>query len=158
MVGKFTIYDTINTLEAIFEKHKHERIIVLSTTCVGKSTINKIKPKWVDVDILLGECMTTEEIAFCSQIPWTEEIGEVYGKIMVERVKVKPGYPLFCSCVIDCEVIVYLDISKKNLQIHCKKRNVDFEYALQMKEEIEKEWNYYKDKNEKIFYYTVMAE
>ena len=158
MVGKFTIKDTMNTLEAIFEKHKHDRVIVLSTTCVGKSTMIKQKPNWIDVDVLLGECMTKEEIIFCSQVPWTEEIGEVYGKIMDERVKVKPGNPLFCSYVIDCEVIVYIDISNENLMAHCNERNVDFNYALQMKEEIEKDWNYHKEKNEKIFYYVVMAE
>ena len=77
---------------------------------------------------------------------------------MNERIKVYPGHPLFCSCVIECEVIVYLDISNEILLSHCKKRNVDFNYALQMKEEIEKEWNYYKEKNEKMFYYVVMAE
>ena len=158
MLGKFAIKDTINTLEAIFEKHKHERIIVLSTTCVGKSTMVKQMPHWIDVDILLGQCMTKEEIKFCSQVPWTEEIGEVYGKIMYERVKVQPGHPLFCSCVIDCEVLVYIDISNEILSEHCKKRNVDFNYALQMKEEIEKDWNYHKEKNEKIFYYVAMAE
>ena len=158
MSGKFTIDDTINTLEAIFEKHKNERICVLATTCVGKTTMVEKMPHWVDVDILLGECMTAEEIAFCSQVPWTEEIGEVYGKIMLERIKVKPGHPLFCSTVIDCEVIVYLDISNELLLRHCKDRNVDFNYAIQMKNEIEKEWNEYKDKMEKIFYYTAMAE
>ena len=115
-------------------------------------------PHWVDVDVLLGECMTAEEIAFCSQVPWTEEIGEVYDKIMSEKVKVIPGHPLFCSCVIDCEVLVYLDISNENLLKHCKKRGVDFNYALQMKDEIEKDWNHHKEKNEKMLYYAVMAE
>ena len=158
MVGKFTIDDTINTLEAIFEKHENERICVLSTTCVGKTTITMKNPLWIDVDILLGECMTKEEIEFCSKIPWTEEIGDVYGKIMSERVKIEPGYPLFCSMILDCEVVVYIDISDENLLNHCKKRGVNFEYALQMKNEIEKDWNYHKNKNDKKFYYVVMAE
>jgi hypothetical protein len=158
MSGKFTMRDTINTLEAIFEKHTHERVIVLSTTCVGKTTMIEQMPHWVDVDVLLGECMTAEEIAFCSQVPWTEEIGEVYDKIMFERIKVIPGHPLFCSCVLDCEVLVYLDISNENLLKHCKKRGVDFNYALQMKDEIEKDWNHHKEANEKMFYYVVMAE
>ena len=158
MPGKFKISDTINTLKAIFEKHKLERVIVLSTTCVGKTTIIDKMSHCVDVDVLLGECMTAEEIAFCSQVPWTEEIGKVYDEIMFERVKVKPGHPLFCSCVLDCEAVVYIDISKENLLNHCEKRGVDFYYALQMKEEIEKDWNNHKEKNEKIFYYVVMPE
>lgn len=158
MAGKFTKKDTMNTLEAIFDKHKHERIIVLSTTCVGKTTMIELMPDWVDVDVLLGELMTEEEIAFCGQVPWTEEIGAVYDEIMFGRVKVEPGHPLFCSVVLDCEVIVYLDISHEILLSHCKKRGVDFNYALQMKDEIEKDWNNHKEKGEKKFYYVVMAE
>jgi len=158
MPGKFSLNDTMNTLDAIFEKHKNDRICVLSTTCIGKTTMTRLKPEWIDVDNILGNIMTAEEIAFCSQVPWTEEIGDVYGKIMLERVKVFPGHPLFCSTVIDCEVIVYLDIFDKILLEHTIKRNVNFQYAIQMKEEIEKEWNYYKSINKHIFYYTCMAE
>jgi len=158
MQGNFTISDTINTLEAIFEKHKQERVCVLSTTCVGKTTMIGQMPRCVDVDVLLGERMTAEEIAFCSQVPWTEEIGDVYGKIMAERVKVEPGHPLFCSMVMNCEVVVYLDISDEVLLRHCQKRGVDFQYALQMKEEIEKDWNAHKEMGGKIFYYAMMVE
>ena len=158
MIGKFTIDDTINTLEAIFEKHRNERICVLSTTCVGKTTITGKKSQWIDVDILLGERMTKEEIEFCSQIPWTEEIGNVYGKIMLDRIKIEPGYPLFCSMILECEVVVYIDISNENLLKHCTKRGVNFDYALQMKNEVEKDWNEHKNKNDKKFYYVAMAE
>lgn len=158
MSGKFTMSDTINTLEAIFEKHKQERVCVLSTTCVGKTTMIKQIPYCVDVDDVLGELMTAEEIAYCSQVPWTEEIGAVYDKIMFGRVKVEPGHPLFCSVILDCEVVVYIDIFDEILLRHCQKRGVDFNYSLQMKDEIEKDWNKHKEKNEKKFYYVTMAE
>jgi len=157
-MGAFTINETLNTLDAIFEKHKNERIIVLSTTCVGKTTMIEKRPGWIDVDILLGERMTAEEIAFVSQVPWTEEIGRVYGQIMFERVKAEAGRPLFCSVVLDCEVLVYLDISHENLAKHCEKRGVDFQYALHMKEEIEKDWDAHKARNDRQLYYVVMAE
>jgi len=157
-MNSFTINDTINTLEAIFDKHKHERICVLSTTCTGKTTLIEKMPHWIDVDILLGKCMTADEIAFCCQVPWTEEIGEVYGKIMHERIQVEPGHPLFCSEIIDCEVVVFLDIPDDILSIHCKKRGVDFEYAVQIKNELKKDWDNHKLKGNKIFYYVVMAE
>ena len=65
---------------------------------------------------------------------------------------------MFCSVVMDCEVLVYLDISRENLAKHCEKRGVDFPYALQMKDEIEKDWNAHKVRNDKQFYYVVMAE
>jgi len=157
-MGNFAIGDTMNTLDAIFEKHQNERIIVLSTTCVGKTTMIEHRQGWTDVDILLGERMTAEEIEFVSQVPWTEEIGQVYGKIMFDRVKAEAGRPLFCSVVLDCEVLVYLDISRENLARHCEKRGVDFQYALQMKEEIEKDWDAHKARNDRQFYYVVMAE
>jgi hypothetical protein len=158
MSGKFTINDTINTLDAIFEKHRNERICVLATTCAGKTTMTEKMPHWVDVDILLGERMTAEEIAFRGQVPRTPEIDAVYGKIMRERVKVEPGHPLFCSDILDCEVVVYVDISNDILSKHCEKRGVDFNYAPQMKNEIENDWNSHKEKNEKVFYYVAMAE
>jgi hypothetical protein len=158
MTGSFTISDTINTLDAIFEKHEHERICVLATTCTGKTTLIAQRPHWVDVDTLLGERMSAEEIAFCSQVPWTEEIGKVYGKIMHERVNVVPGYPLFCSEIIDCEVVVFLDIADELLRLHCQKRGVDFSYALQMKDELEKDWRHHKERSDKVFYYVVIAE
>lgn len=158
MTGNFTLGDTINTLEAIFDRHRNERVIVLSTTCTGKTTIIERLPYCVDVDILLGELMTAEEIAFCCQVPWTEEIGAVYDKIMFERVKAEKGHPLFCSVILECEVVVFLDISNEILSLHCKKRGVDFDYALQMKGEIEKDWKNHKERNDKIFYYTAMAE
>jgi len=158
MPGSFSMGDTMNTLDAVFEKHRHERICVLSTTCTGKTTMTRQKPNWIDVDDLLGECMTAEEIAFCSQVPWTEEIGEVYGNIMRERVKVQPGYPLFCSEIIECEAVVFLDIPDNILAAHCAKRGVDFTYALQIKAELKKDWNHHKAMGNKMFYYVVMAE
>ena len=35
LIGSFTIIETINTLKAIFEKHKEERVCVIGTICVG---------------------------------------------------------------------------------------------------------------------------
>ena len=158
MVNSFTISDTINTLEAIFEKHKNERVCVLATTCTGKTTIIKQIPYCVDVDVLLGECMTAEEITFCGQVPWTEEIGTIYDKIMFERIKIQQGQPLFCSVILECEAVVFLDIPNRILTEHCKKRNVDFDYALQLKSELEKDWNNHKERGGKQFYYVVMCE
>lgn len=62
------------------------------------------------------------------------------------------------QCLLDCEVVVYIDISDEILLKHCQKRGVDFNYSLQMKNEIEKDWNNHKEKNDKMFYYVAMAE
>ena len=45
-----TDINTINELETIFNKHKNERICVLGTICIGKTTlINQLK-NCVDID------------------------------------------------------------------------------------------------------------
>ena len=79
---------------------------------------------------------TAEEIAFVSQVPWTNEIGDVYDSILFEKVKVNPGHPLFGNVILDCEAVVFLDIADELLSQHCRKRGVDFDYALSLKREI----------------------
>ena len=54
--------ETINTLNAIFEKHKNERICVLATICCGKTTLLKQIPDCVDLDDELWPQLTTEEL------------------------------------------------------------------------------------------------
>jgi hypothetical protein len=49
-------------------------------------------------------------------------------------------------------------IYDKILAAHCEKRGVDFNYALQIKREPEKDWSNHKEKGGKMFYYAVMAE
>ena len=159
MPGKFTIDDTINTLNAIFEKHKNERIIVLTSTCVGKTTIiEKANKNWIDADLLLGQNITEEEIMEAILSKKGIKYIRIYEKKLYNKLKVEPGIPIFGSCVLDCDVLIYLDISEKNLLLHCKKRGIDINFVLQLKEEIENDWNYYKNINDKMFYYVVTAE
>jgi deoxyadenosine/deoxycytidine kinase len=158
MAGVFSINDTINTLNAIFEKHQHERIVVLTTTCVGKTEMIKLMPQWIDADVLLGQSITDEEIIDAIQSQKGVKYIRIYEKKLYKKIKITPGIPVFGSCVIDCDVLVYLDISEKNLLSHCQKRGRDFNFVLELKEEIENDWNYHKERNDKIFYYVVMAE
>jgi hypothetical protein len=55
--------------------------------------------------------------------------------------KVKPGCPLFTSVIVDCEAVVYLDISDELLAVHCEKRGSSFEDSKNIKEAIEGDWN-----------------
>lgn len=50
MAIKTSVQETINALNAIFEKHKNDRICVLGTTCCGKSTLQEQIPGTVDMD------------------------------------------------------------------------------------------------------------
>ena len=132
MSGIFTINDTANTLKAIFEKHKNERVFVLGTMCVGKSTLLELLPEGIDMDAVAFVDITEEESRIISQTPWTKEIGDTVDKIVYRNVKVKPGQPVFGTVIVDCEAVIYLDISDTLLAEHCKKRGVDLADALNM--------------------------
>lgn len=160
MSGKFTINETINTLKAIFEKHREERICVIGTICAGKTTLLKQLSQYncEDLDAVLWPNLPESETAFLSQTPWTDEMGAEIDRLIYKYVKVKPGHPLFTSVIVDCEAVVYLDISDDLLSEHCKKRGANFTDAKNIKEAIEGDWNNHKAKNEKVFYYLTITE
>ena len=158
MSGIFTINDTVNTLKAIFEKHKTERVFVLGTMCAGKSTLLKLLPESIDMDSVAFIDITEEEAEIINQTPWTKEVGDTVDKIVYRNVIVKPGQPVFGTVIAECDVVIYLDISDALLAEHCHKRGVDFTDALSMKRAIEKDWNDHKIKSDCILYYVVMPE
>ncbi|MFA6730462.1 MAG: hypothetical protein WCR95_05660 [Eubacteriales bacterium] len=158
MSGKFTINETVNTLKAIFEKHKNERIYVLATMCCGKTTLLEHIPDCVDMDSIAFLNITGEEAAILSQKPWTKEVGDVVDTLVYRNVKVQPGHPVFGTVIVDCDVIIYLDISDELLEAHCKKRGADFTDAKKIKEAIESDWNNHKLQKSKMFYYVTMLE
>jgi len=153
-----TINNTVNNLKTIFEKHKAERIFVLGTTCVGKTTLLDYFPEAIDMDAVAFIDITEAEAEIIGRTPWTKEIGDTVDNIVYRNVRVKAGQPMFGTVIVDCEVVVYLDISDAILEKHCKKRSVDLSDALQMKKAIEKDWDDHKKINEKEFYYVSMTE
>ena len=78
---------------------------------------------------------------------------------MCEKITVKPGYPLFGVAILDCEAVVYLDISVKLLEEHCKNRgDTSLDDALFIKKCVEDDWNEHIIKNERLFYYLTVME
>ncbi len=150
--------ETVNALQAIFEKHKNDRICILGTTCCGKSTLQEQLPGTVDMDEVLWPQLTMEEETFICQKPWTREIGDFTRKLVIERVAIKAGQPLFSLILLDCEVIVYLDISDELLAEHCKKRGSNFQDAKNVKNAIEETWNRQRENDDKVFYYLHVTE
>lgn len=144
----------INKLCAIFDNHKNERICVLAATCCGKTSLLKQFPGCIDLDDELYPLLTQEEIKFINQKPWTDKIGNFIDKLVREKISVKVGHPLFTTVVIDCDVIVYLDINDELLAKHCKERGVQFLDAKNMKNSIEKDLNSYN----KTFYRLIVTE
>ena len=164
MPGSFTVNETLNTLKAIFEKHRDERVCVIGTICVGKSTLLNQLPEYncEDLDDVLWPHIPEEEKAQMNRLlegPWTTDLGDEIDRLIYRYGKVKPGSPLFTSVIIDCEAVVYLDISDSLLREHCEKRGDSYEDAKNVKEAIEGDWNTHKAKNDKVFYYlTVLSK
>jgi len=161
LTGNFGINETLNTLKAIFEKHKNERICVIGTMCCGKTTLIEQLSQYncIDMDDEFWSQISEEEIEILSQTPITQEIIDSIYKLVYEKITVKPGFPMFGFAILDCEVVIYLDISEKLLEEHCKKRNdTNFIDALFIKKCVEIDWNNHHMKNEKIFYYVTVTE
>lgn len=158
MAAITSVQDTINVLNAIFEKHNKDRICVLGTTCCGKSTLHEQIPGTVDMDKELWPQLSKEEEAYICTKPWTKEIGEFTKRLVKERVTVKAGHPIFSLILLECEVIVYLDISDELLAEHCKKRGSAFQDAKNVKDAIENTWNNLRKNKNLVFYYLNITE
>jgi hypothetical protein len=161
MSEKFTISETINTLKAIFEKHKNERVCVLGTMCVGKTTMLSQLSEYncIDMDDEFWPQISKKQTQILSQKPITEEIIGAICKLISEKTTVKIGHPLFGISILDCEAVVYLDISLRLLEKHCQSRgDTTLEDALFVKNVIENDWNNHKSKGDKTFYYLTITE
>lgn len=153
-----SIQDTANILKAIFYKHKEDRICVLGTTCCGKSTLQEEIPGTVDMDEALWPQLTKDEETYICTKPWTREIGDFTSQLVKERVTIKSGHPIFSLILLDCDVVIYLDINDKLLAEHCNKRGSDFADAKNVKEAIENTCNNQRKNSDKMFYYLNMTE
>jgi hypothetical protein len=49
-------------------------------------------------------------------------MSELLDKLIYERMSARAGFPLFGTVILDCEVVVYLDIADDLLKEHCLKR------------------------------------
>lgn len=131
--------DLIKKLEKILESNKDKRIMVIGTTCLGKSTFLKKIKNAKDMDDIVFPLLMKKESDFVCQSPWTEEIGDTMSKLAKEKVKIKKGEPVFGTVVIDSDLIVYLKISDELLAKRARLRKRDFKDAKNMQKQIEKE-------------------
>lgn len=126
-------------LKEIFDKNKDKRILVIGTTCTGKSTLIKSLGIGLDMDKVIFPLLTKEKSDYVCQTPWTKEIGEKMTYLVKTKLKIKTGEPLFGTVLIDCDLIVYLHINDVLLRKRIDLRNVDFTNAKNMQSEIEEE-------------------
>ncbi len=128
--------DIIKQLQTIFEKNESKRIVVIGTTCTGKTTFVKKIKNAKDMDDLIFPLLSKQEEKYICSHPWTKEIGETMTRLTKERINVKKGNPFFGTVLLDCDLIIYLEISDSLLKERCSKRKADFKNAKNMQKMI----------------------
>lgn len=129
----------VEKLKEIFDKNKDKRIVVLGTSCVGKTTIIKAINFGLDMDEEIFPLLTKEEADYVCSTPWTEEIGCAMNNFVKTRLIVEPGKPMFGTVLLDCDLIIYLNISDELLLKRSILRGANYEDVKSMKESIEKD-------------------
>lgn len=131
--------DLANELNKLLDQHKEKRVIVIGTTCTGKTTLLSQIPDAQDMDILLFPKLSKAETEYVCSSPWTEEIGATMNRLAKSRITVLPGKPVFGTVVLDCDLIINLSISDTLLKERCLMRKASFTDAKNMQQRIEKE-------------------
>jgi ATPase subunit of ABC transporter with duplicated ATPase domains len=129
----------ISALRRLLAEHSAERVIVVGTTCTGKSTLLAQIAGARDQDSEVFPTLSKAEADYVCREPWTEEIGRTMDKLVRERVKAKAGQPVFGTVVIDADFIVLLKISDELLQERTAKRKSSFDSAKAMQRRLEQE-------------------
>lgn len=132
-------YSYINNLKNILENNKNKRVCVVGTSCTGKTTYLEYAKDGLDMDKIIFPLLSQEEKEYVCQTPWTEEIGKEMDRLVKERIQIQAGQPVFGTVIIDCDLIVYLNISEELLRQRTKSRNISFDDAKRMKDNIEQE-------------------
>lgn len=130
---------SVDNLITIFNENKDKRICVLGTTCTGKTTLIEDSDIGLDMDKEIFPLLTKEETEYVCSSPWTEEIGRKMDELVRTKLSIKPGFPMFGTVLLECDLIVYLHISDELLLERTKLRNADFMNAKNMQEKIENE-------------------
>ena len=131
--------ESINKLEELLNLYKDRAIIVLWTSCSGKTTFLKTIKNAHDMDELIFPLLTKEEHDYVCQDPWTEEIGETMTKRVKEKIKVKKWEPVFWTVRLDSDLIIYLNVEDDVLKKRTEKRKAKFENIKNMQKSIEED-------------------
>lgn len=126
-------------LDDILKEHANERVCVVGTTCTGKSYLLKHISYALDMDELIFPLLSKEESSYVMQKPWTPEIGKTMIRLVREKIKIKPGKPVFGTVVIPSDFIVYLKISDSLLRERTGKRGKQYSDAKNMQNQLEQE-------------------
>lgn len=129
----------INSLNNIFKENKDKRICVVATSCAGKSTLLKSLSNCLDMDDVLFPLLTKEETDYVCSPNWTEEIGIFMDNLAKTKIKIKPGFPVFGTVILDADLIIFLHINDELLESRCASRESNFIDSKNMQDKIEDE-------------------
>jgi len=134
---------TIQKLKEIFENNTEKRILVLGTTCAGKTTLLKSLPECRDMDGLVWALLSKEAQKELDNPSWTDDMSKTWREHVIKAkqiIKIEAGHPLFAATSFDSDMVVYLNISENILRERTTNRGVDYEVAVandgRIKEEI----------------------
>lgn len=119
-------------LREITEKNSDKRILILGTTCSGKSRVIENNPDYVDMDEVLYPLLTEEEKGYVCSLPWTDAIGKRMNELTRERVRISPGRPLFGTVLLDCDMLLLMVPGHGLLKKRCALRGADFYDSVNM--------------------------
>ena len=71
-------------LRDLLEEHSDKRVLVLGTTCAGKSTMLSAIPGARDQDKEVFLKLTKEQSEYVCQEPWTEDIGRAMTGVVLD--------------------------------------------------------------------------
>lgn len=137
--------DNVSKLGTIFELLKERRVLVIGTTCVGKSTLASYFPLAIDMDSVVFPKMSDDERREVSaRVIWSPETGRRMTEIarrMTEiarrYISIERGHPVFGTVLLDSDYIVHLKASEFLLQQRTGERCVDYFIAKNMADFIE---------------------
>ena len=130
---------TLQELKSILSKNQNKKIMVIGTTCTGKSTFLRQIPEGIEIGEL-APSLTEEEKDFYYHAPLTKENNNKMITMVAKKAFVKAGQPVFGTAIANgTELVVYLTIDDELLKKRAVLRGVDFAYAKRMQEFIEEE-------------------
>lgn len=146
-------------LESILSQHSDERVLVLGSPCVGKSTLLQHIRDGVDMDGVFDEMpkkfkryvlhqenpfmyidgdkktVKFTEMAFLKDgvesMDYLEKTTNYLTNFINLHTKIVPGRPVFGTCVVETDVIVYLNISDDILEQRIDSRGIKTHRPLQ---------------------------
>ena len=131
--------DILIEIKYLLDINKDKRVVVVGTSCTGKSYLLKDIPEGKDMDDLIFPLLSKEETEYVNRDPWTPEIGKFMTKVVKERIKVQAGQPVFGTVVLDSDLIIYLVIDDELLRKRTDLRQVNFNNAKNMQKRLETE-------------------